>query len=254
MRVKKRKIIAFLAIISTVLMLACCGKTDTISIDEKCRAEIAGDYQVTGLEDNYWHLYISAEDEPVLSIYDNAAGNPGIEGPIVKLDESTIRIRYDTDLYEALPSDQWRLDGKYLELGYERNDDSLTLTNHGAAVVFQKEPEWNVLCSNWRSENEKELAQFEIKDETVFLKGWVYDDAKAEWSQLELNLELADDCIYNDVVVSQQVIEKPEFLALLDRDEAADTVLELDVLGDFVEEIRLVQPGESMLQEGGAES
>lgn len=131
----KRINLAIVAALCLLLTLSACSSA--ASVDPACRERIAGDYQVTGLEDNYWHLYISPEkDRNLFSIYDNAAGNPGVEGEMVLLDDSHIKLKYDKDLYEALPSDEWQLSGDYLEMTYSLEDDRLTLTNNDVSLVF----------------------------------------------------------------------------------------------------------------------
>lgn len=145
---KHNKILFATLILCIALGLSACGSADTSGdtvnlIDADCKAKIAGDYQITGQEDNYWHLHISA-DEPDegdndFSIYDNYAGNPGVEGVIVSLDETKIKVKYDEDLYDALPSDKWEINGDYLEVTYEVTDSGITLTNSGESLNFEKE-------------------------------------------------------------------------------------------------------------------
>lgn len=150
--------------LSVAIILAClillfvgCSSGDknsfekTISSDEY--AAVCGDYQAVGNEvdgedyvGTYWHLTICEMDGedgqvPYLTIYDNAAGNPGIEGKIVGLHDQTIMIEYDPDYYEELPSAHWEVSGKYLELTYEQSESGITLTNHDYGIVFEKDIE-----------------------------------------------------------------------------------------------------------------
>lgn len=131
----KRINFVLVAALCFLLTLSACGAD--ASVDKDIAAQLAGDYQVTGLEDNYWHLYIGLEeDTAILSIYDNAAGNPGVEGEMVLLDDAHIKLKYDKDLYEALPADGWQLSGDYLEMTYSLEDDRLTLTNNDVSLTF----------------------------------------------------------------------------------------------------------------------
>ena len=108
---------------------------------EKYR-NVIGDYQITGTDDNYWHLFIGqSEGEMRLSIYDNAAGNPGVGGTIDYFDDSVIRIRIDEDLFDALPSSEWETDGEYLEMTYESFDTGIILTNNGDPLMFMIDAE-----------------------------------------------------------------------------------------------------------------
>lgn len=241
-------VIAAVTALCFLLMLTACGADTSVGVDKDIAAQLAGDYQVTGLEDNYWHLYIGLEeDTAILSIYDNAAGNPGVEGELVTLDESHIKLKYDKDLYEALPSAEWQLSGNDLEMTYAIDGDSLTLTNSDVSLIFQREAEQKIICANWNSDAENTLDSFVMDEETITLSGWVYDPLNDGWSETELSFEIAEDCIYNDCVSQWLTISPEEFRTLLDSDESANTVLELDVLGSAVEEVRLTEPDNSFL-------
>ena len=58
---------------------------------------------------------------------------------MVLLDDSRIGIQIDEDYFDALPSDKWQNDGDYLEMTYESDGNTITLTNGGASLVFEKE-------------------------------------------------------------------------------------------------------------------
>jgi hypothetical protein len=102
------------------------------------------DYQMVG-ENSFWHLTFSRdyrnEDtgetyDYYMTIYDNGAGNPGIEGPITFLDNKSLTIKVDFDLYEATPAD-WKLGEDTLDLEYSYTDDGhLILENSGSKAEF----------------------------------------------------------------------------------------------------------------------
>lgn len=110
-------------------------------------AGIAGDYQAveqdTGNDEDYvggfWHLYIGIDDEsgePYFSIYDNAAGNPGVEGKIAEMGEEYMIVEYDPDYYDQLPSYKWQMEGKNLEIQYKKTLKGIELTNNGTTIQF----------------------------------------------------------------------------------------------------------------------
>ena len=146
----KRLSLLIAVVICMALGLSACGSSDSAgaaggsagekAVDEACRASIAGEYQITGQDASYWHLHIGSGDGSTdFSIYDNEAGNPGVEGQMVLLDDSRIGIQIDEDYFDALPSDKWQNDGDYLEMTYESDGNTITLTNGGASLVFEKE-------------------------------------------------------------------------------------------------------------------
>ena len=79
--------------------------------------------------------------EKYLSIYDNEAGNPGVEGKIDFIDGSSLIVKIDPDYYEELPSAKWKSDGKTLEVKYMKTDKGIELKNNDATVSFIKEEE-----------------------------------------------------------------------------------------------------------------
>ena len=71
-----------------------------------------------------------------MAIFDNGAGNPGVEGQIISLDNKKIVIKVDYDLYEGTPGD-WKLGDDTLELDYTIEDDgTLVLSNSGSKGEF----------------------------------------------------------------------------------------------------------------------
>lgn len=118
------------------------NKTDDIK-------DITGEYQVVAVEDvnndedyigTWWHLSIDSK-EKYLSIYDNEAGNPGVEGKIDFIDGSSLIVKIDPDYYEALPSAKWKSDGETLEVKYMKTDRGIELENNGKVISFIKEKE-----------------------------------------------------------------------------------------------------------------
>lgn len=96
-----------------------------------CSKSIYGDYQ---LIDSYWHLYI---DKEYLSIYDNAAGNPGVEGSIISMDDSTITIEIDYDYFDEMPGDTWEEKDGTLTLNYKKTSNGIILENNGEELEFR---------------------------------------------------------------------------------------------------------------------
>lgn len=100
-----------------ISLLAACGNQG--SVDDEIFSSLIGEYQVVAQENDnhelsvggWWHLSVLDEEGPYLSIYDNEAGNPGVEGKVVALDESNIKIETDPDLTDELPAFEWSLVG-----------------------------------------------------------------------------------------------------------------------------------------------
>lgn len=138
----RKRIVAAIMICMMMLCLLACAKIDE-SIDESAAGTVLGEYQAADGSDTdpWWHLSIiyDEEDRLYLSIYDNGAGNPGIEGPVVLLDDEQIAIEYDEDYYEQMPSEKWKTDGKYLIMSYSLTGERITLSNGGADADFEKE-------------------------------------------------------------------------------------------------------------------
>ena len=138
----KRLFAIVLALMLSAVMLSACGSSD---IDKEALTLAMGEYQAVEVDDpddyigSWWHLSILEDDYEYgdyLTIYDNEAGNPGVEGKIVLIDDKNIKVKIDPDLYDQLPSGQWKDSGEYLELTYERTPDGIILTNNGKSIVF----------------------------------------------------------------------------------------------------------------------
>lgn len=135
-----RKVLICTAVIILCMSFAGCGSGGG-SVDKASFDKIAGDYQAVG-EESWWHLYIGKNDESgnqELSIYDNEAGNPGVEGEIISLDDESVTIKIDQELYDQLPSGDWKDSGENLEMTYEVTDKGIILTNNNAGVEFKKD-------------------------------------------------------------------------------------------------------------------
>lgn len=137
-----KKHFTFLLILLTLFMLTACESGD---IDKDSLTLACGEYQAVEVDDpddyigSWWHLSILEDDYECgdyLSIYDNEAGNPGVEGKIILIDDKNIKVEIDPELYDQLPSGQWKDSGEYLELTYERTTDGIILTNNGKSIRF----------------------------------------------------------------------------------------------------------------------
>ena len=138
----KKRFAILLVLLLTVTLLTACGSSD---IDREALSLANGEYQAVEVDDpddyigSWWHLSILEDDHDYgdyLTIYDNEAGNPGVEGKIVLIDDKNIKVKIDPDYYDQLPSGQWKDSGEYLELTYERTQDGIILTNNGKSIVF----------------------------------------------------------------------------------------------------------------------
>ncbi len=220
-----------------------------MKIDESILQAISNEYQADDEDASYWHLYIgeNEEDKAFFSIYDNAAGNPGVEGEIVSLTDSSLVIKVDQDMFEALPSSQWELSKDKLELTYELLEDGIRLTNHETAVIFKKEGACKTILCRWQSENPQSLRNISFENEQVYLEGWI-GMSDGNWIEENVSFWMDPDCEFIDDCFEHSSIDQDAFLKLLDRKDAADTVIELDMVDDYlIVEIRLV-PEEQTLQ------
>ena len=144
----RNKTLRILSIIAIVISFASLVKV-FVDIKNDDIKDIAGEYQVVAVEDvkndedyvgTWWHLSIDSKEE-YLSIYDNEAGNPGVEGKIDFIDGSSLIIKIDPDYYEELPSAKWKSDGETLEVKYMKTDKGIELENNGKTLTFIKEEE-----------------------------------------------------------------------------------------------------------------
>ncbi len=79
-------------------------------------------------------------DRPYFSVYDNNAGNPGVEGRIMYLKNGILIVEIDDDLFEEMPAN-WSTEegGKYAILDYAKTDEGIRLGYRGSDASFVKE-------------------------------------------------------------------------------------------------------------------
>lgn len=115
-------------------------------INMECFDEVKGEYRIQGCESEdenvyvagYWMLsFFEAEEGPYLSIYDCGAGNPGVEGYIIAMDEESVNVQIDPDYYEELPKANWADQGGILYLQYELTGEGILLYNGGKETVLE---------------------------------------------------------------------------------------------------------------------
>ncbi|MBQ0040550.1 MAG: hypothetical protein KBS56_00735 [Clostridiales bacterium] len=125
-----------------------CETGTSPDVDAAALNNIIGEYQAVAVEDEdnfvggWWHLSIRdeySEEGSDFSIYDNEAGNPGVEGKIVKLDDSSMVIEINPDYYDELPSSNWNDSGDTLEMTYVKTDSGIELTNSDCTIAFNLE-------------------------------------------------------------------------------------------------------------------
>lgn len=135
-----------------MLTITACGQPAQGDIDKDALAKIAGDYRVVAQESDvdedyvggWWFMSIGqfegiADKKPYLTIYDCEAGNPGVEGPILELDGSQIKIDC-SEYQDELPSAHWELDkNDVLTVQYQLTDSGIELTNNEFTIAFDRE-------------------------------------------------------------------------------------------------------------------
>lgn len=152
---KKGKILTYFLIIVFVCGLLASGLyfwSGIFSLKDDIKyLKIEGEYQIveSKSDDNnagsWWRLSIhetNYDDEKhveYFSIYDNEAGNPGVEGKIVELTDNYIKVLIDPEYYDQLPSGKWHQKGKYLEISYTKNNKDIILSNNNISLYFEKE-------------------------------------------------------------------------------------------------------------------
>lgn len=141
----KRQYAIILILILTATIFTACASSD---IDRQALSLVKGEYQAVEVDNpddyigSWWHLSILDDDHEYgdyLTIYDNEAGNPGVEGELVLIDDKNIKVKIDPDYYDQLPSGKWKDSGEYLELTYEKIPDGIILTNNGKSVKFNQD-------------------------------------------------------------------------------------------------------------------
>ena len=150
---KKTALLYYIVTFLTVITVTGCSRTasllpgssgnENVNVDESVFADISGDYQVVETDEigNWWHLYIGKSDDIpyYMSIYDNAAGNPGVAGLVTELNDTSLTIEIDRDLFEELPAGWSVTNDTTLTLEYSCDEDSITFTNNHLPVVFERQ-------------------------------------------------------------------------------------------------------------------
>ena len=118
-------------------------------IDETLLANIEGYYSpmdddlswmVLTIEGNGGSIMDEGPGKSYFAIYDAEAGNPGVEGRIIYLDENTIIIKIARRFFEELPDSEWETTylNSRLEMHYTKSGDKLILENNGKELEFSK--------------------------------------------------------------------------------------------------------------------
>lgn len=224
------------------------------NIDSECYDKVTGEYQAqaqdNGNDDDYvgswWHLSIGEDEagKEYFSIYDNGAGNPGISGAIVTLDDSNIEISIDEEYYDELPSAHWQTDGGRLKLTYEMTDKGIELTNNDFTILFIDENAPKVICAHWKAEDSKELTNIEFENDHVCLEGW-FMNYDGTWEDVPTSIFMSEDCRFVDKLLGRGEVSLEEFKNILKRDDVTCSVIELVSMDYEITEIRLVGPDES---------
>ena len=145
---KNKKILIIIAIaIVLYVFLSSYGSAQYGQINRIRLAILEGEYRPTD-EDLSWMILTidpkggaildDSPGVPYLAIFDDEAGNPGVEGEIIGLDEDTIIIKISKGFYESLPHSGWKTtdNDSRLEMHYERFLNVLTLENNGEKMKF----------------------------------------------------------------------------------------------------------------------
>lgn len=238
-----------------LIMSACAVQKE---IDKACYEKLTGDYQaVEQASDNdeeyvgaWWHLYIGESESGTeyLTIYDNGAGNPGVEGDIITLNQTDIVISYDEELFEQLPSGLWEVSDGRLAMGYDLTDRGIELTNNGHTILFKKEGLPEVVSGHWKSEDSKCLDKILFENDQVCIEGWNMND-DGIWDDVPTSFFLAYNCTYVDNYNGGGVVSQEDFEKLLAGDNSRNSVIELVLREGEISEIRLVGNDESRFAE-----
>lgn len=135
------------ALIICILLLIMSGCSLGGKVDQDIFKSLCGDYQSLEDEKNgigsYWHMGIGKSDKgkPYVWIFDDEAGNPGIQGEIVELSGDRMVICYDEEWFEELPADQWQVKDGMLDIQYRKTKDGLAFINNRMEVLFEQVPD-----------------------------------------------------------------------------------------------------------------
>ena len=129
--------------------MLCCVKTGFFRINWIQLKMLEGEYRPDDDDLSWMILIIDSNGSsmlcdslgmPYLTIYDDEAGNPGVEGKIFRLNKDTITIDIAFRYYAFLPESDWKTsyyDSK-LKMHYELFQDSLILENNGKEMKFHR--------------------------------------------------------------------------------------------------------------------
>lgn len=251
-----RKILKLLFILSIVILLAAaCGSAEQTGGKAQMEAamqKIQGGYTGTG-DNSYMTLGIEYTDKgvPYFDLYDGDAGNPGVEGEIVQLNDHEMVVRYDPSLFEELPSEKWKVSGGQLKMEYELNDLGILLTNSGDSVQFISTERGSTFYLLWKTQDRREAGRIELREDlrSVILDGWIYDSFDEEWRETKCPTQyfLSERCDYYDGLFGRGFVSLEEFQKLLEREDVQNCVVEVDRGNDGMEHIRLMPVESSRL-------
>lgn len=218
------------------------------SIDRTLEDELNGVYRIMSDSENngYWGLFIGDTNSKFsLSLYDAEAGNPGVEGKVTYLDETTIKIKVDPDYYEELPSGKWECDGKTLELAYEMTPYGIILTNNGDSVEFGRE---SSLATRLKTEKCPGIESIEFRDGKLIMTGSVFFE-NDDWKDGTFEYVVPDGFEFADWALGHDQMNAKEFVKFVKSDEAKGLVIEISANGDELSSCGVCEQNASMLSE-----
>lgn len=221
-----KKLYTILLIIVMTFVIAACGAG--AEIDKNCRTIVNGDYHTLPSSTDCWALFIGdTEDHGLyLSIYDDAAGNPCVEGKVTFLDETTIKIAVDEDLYEDLPADGWVCDGKTLEMTYSKTPSYIILTNNDISVEFGVNQN---IATKLITEGDEGITTLEYEDGLLKMKGSIYFDVE-EWRDGTYEFKVPEDFKFVDWALGNDLMEAEEFVEFVKSNKGL--AIDMHVVGD----------------------
>ena len=113
---KRRSILCCIVLCLLMIVAAGCSgpKKSSSDVDETAFKNVKGDYNVveTDTIGDWWHLCIGSNDDAPcdFSIYDAAAGNPGVRGEIISMTDSSLTIKsMQTSSKSCPPTGNYRM-------------------------------------------------------------------------------------------------------------------------------------------------
>lgn len=240
-----KKLFLVLLTIAVIIAMTACGQSD---VDKEKAEQISGSYKIMSdsEDNNYWALFIGDDDAGLyLTIYDDAAGNPGVEGVVTYLDDTKITVAVRDDLYEELPSDKWECDGKTLEMTYEKTPYGITLTNNNASVNFGSELS---LATKYPADDSEGLTSIEYDGGMLFMEGSVFYE-NGEWTEGSFQCSVPEGFEFTDWALGHEEMSADEFIEFIKTDEAKGLVIEMSLVGNELDTCGVCQENASMLCE-----